>query len=138
MTILPTADVRAASALLKNPDLYLLAAAGQAADAAACVKPIDYIKRCLDDVGFPEDKRWIFPVVKGASAVGLASARRLPLLAHATAIALTVYFLLAVGAHVRARDLRFNFAAATSLLAFFGALALSGPPTPAGASPEMR
>lgn len=122
--------------VLRSPELYYLAAAGQAADAVACVKPIDYIRRCLDDVGFPADRRWILPVVKGASAVGLASARISPGLARLTAVMLTLYFSLAVGSHLRARDLRLNFAAATSLLAFYSALAVTGPPTPADASPE--
>lgn len=120
--------------VLRSPALYELAAAGQAADAVACIKPIDYIARCLDDVGFPEQRRWIFPVIKGASAVGLASARFSPGLARLTAILLTVYFSLAVGVHVRARDLRLNFAAASSFLLFYSALAVSGPPTPADAS----
>lgn len=121
-------DSRSPKALLQNPDLYLVAAAGQAADAVACIKPIDYIKRCLDDVGFPEERRWIFPVIKGAAAAGLASARFSPGLARLTAILLTLYFSLAVGFHIRARDLRFNFAAASSLLVFYGALAVTGPP----------
>ncbi|WP_440713711.1 DoxX family protein [Gordonia sp. FQ] len=127
-----------ATSLLRDPDLYLLAAAGQAADAAACVKPIAYIGRCLDTVGVPADKRWIFPVVKTASAVGLASARVSPGLARLTAAMLTVYFCLAVGAHLRVRDLRLNFAAASSLLVFYAALTVTGPPTPATASPGTR
>lgn len=124
--------------LLQTPGVYELAAAGQAADAAICVKPIDYVARCLNDVGYPADRRWIFPVIKVASAVGLASARFAPVLARFTAVMLTLYFSLAVGTHLRARDLRLNFAAATSLLAFYSALAVTGPPTPAVASRETR
>lgn len=116
--------------LLRDPRLYVLAASGQAADAAACIGPIPYIARCLDDVGYPERNRWIFPVIKGASALGLASAPRYPGLARLTAVMLTVYFCLAVGAHVRTRDLRLNFAAAASMLAFYAALAAAGPPRP--------
>lgn len=113
---------------LRDPRLYRLAAAGQAADAAICVPPIPYVARCLDDAGFPAENRWIFPIVKAASAAGLWLAPRRPGLARLTALMLTVYFVLAVGAHVRMRDLRLNFAGATSLLAFYGALAAAGGP----------
>lgn len=113
--------------VIRDPRLYQLAAAGQATDAALCVPPIPYIRACLDDVGWPDGGRWFFPVVKSASAVGLAAAPRFPGLARLTAIMLTLYFSVAVGMHVRARDLRLNFAAATSLLLFYGALAATGP-----------
>lgn len=112
--------------LLRDPRVYRLAAAGQAADAAICVPPIPYVARCLDDVEFPEENRWIFPVTKAASALGLWLAPRHPGLARLTAVMLTLYFVLAVGAHVRVRDLRLNFAAATGLLVFYGALAAAG------------
>ncbi|AUH68349.1 hypothetical protein ACN95_15895 [Gordonia sihwensis] len=113
--------------LLRDPLVYRLAAAGQSADAIICLGPIPYVARCLDDVGYPADQRWVFPVVKAASAAGLAAAPRFPMLARFTAVMLTVYFCLAVGAHVRARDLRLNFAAASSLLLFYAALAATGP-----------
>ncbi|KXO89906.1 hypothetical protein AXK57_07320 [Tsukamurella pulmonis] len=113
--------------LLRDPRLYQAAAAGQATDGALCIQPVPYIARCLDDVGWPDGGRWFFPVVKGASALGLAAAPRWPGLARLTAIMLTLYFAVAVGLHVRARDLRLNFAAASSLLLFYGALAATGP-----------
>lgn len=114
--------------IARDPRFYQLAAAAQAADAAACVQPIPYIRQCLDDVEFPEQQRWIFPVIKGASALGLAVAPKWPGLARLTAVMLTVYFCFAVGAHIRTRDLRLNFAAASSLLVFYAALAVTGPP----------
>ncbi|WP_161897239.1 DoxX family protein [Gordonia spumicola] len=113
--------------LIRDPRVYRLAAVGQAADAAACIGPIPYITRCLDTVEYPQTNRWIFPVVKGASAIGLASVTRSPTLARLTAIMLTVYFTLAVSAHVRVRDFGLNAAAATSFLLFYGALAATGP-----------
>ncbi|WP_336789802.1 MULTISPECIES: DoxX family protein [Gordonia] len=113
--------------LLRDPRLYQLAAVGQAADAVACIGPIPYITRCLDSVEYPQTNRWIFPVVKGASAVGLASVTRSPALARLTAIMLTIYFTLAVGSHVRVRDFGLNATAATSFLLFYGALAATGP-----------
>lgn len=119
-----------ATDVLRDPRLYRAAAAGQAADAAICIQPIPYVAACLDSVGWPDGGRWFFPVVKGASALGLAAAPRWPGLARLTAILLTLYFCTAVGLHVRARDLRLNFAAASSLLVFYGALAVTGPPRP--------
>lgn len=116
--------------------MYRLAAAGQSTDGILCLGPIPYIARCLDDVNFPMEHRWVFPVVKFASAAGLASASRYPALARFTAVMLTVYFCLAVGMHVRARDLRLNFAAASSLLVFYGILAATGPKVPAAAADD--
>lgn len=113
--------------LLGNPRTFQVAAAGQGVDAAICIQPIPHVAQCFDTVGFPRQHRWIFPVIKGASATGLAAAPRYPGLARLTAIAVTVYFALAVGAHVRVRDFRLNFASATSLLVFYGALAVVGP-----------
>ncbi|EGD56842.1 DoxX family protein [Gordonia neofelifaecis] len=119
--------MKASTDFVRDPLVYRLAAAGQSADAIACIGPIPYIARCLDDVGFPVEQRWIFPVIKSASAAGLAAAPRFPLLARFTAVMLTVYFCLAVGAHIRAKDLRLNFAAASSMLAFYATLAATGP-----------
>ncbi|MCF8590106.1 DoxX family protein [Gordonia liuliyuniae] len=114
--------------LLRDPVVYQVAAAGQAADAAACIGPIPYVARCLDSVDFPAEHRWIFPVVKAASAVGLAAAPRFPGLARLTSVMLTIYFVLAVGSHVRARDIGLNFAASSSMLALYSTLAVTGPP----------
>ncbi|ALG85428.1 DoxX family protein [Gordonia phthalatica] len=122
--------------LIQNPIVYQVAAAGQSADAVACLGPIPYIARCLDDVEFPAEHRWIFPVVKFASAAGLAAAPRFPWLARLTAVMLTIYFSLAVGMHVRARDFRLNFAAASSFLVFDGFLAATGPRVAPAPAPE--
>ncbi|MGC0364137.1 hypothetical protein ABH922_002121 [Rhodococcus sp. 27YEA15] len=111
---------------ISDPRVFALFAAFQAGDAVISVKPIDYVARCLDSVHFPQRNRWIFPVIKAASAVGLAVAPKFPGLARVTAIMLTLYFAAAVGAHVRAKDLGFNAAAATSLLVSYAALALVG------------
>lgn len=124
-------DMASLDGVLRDPRLYQAAAAGQATDAAICIQPIPYVAKCLDDVHWPDGGRWFFPLVKGASALGLAAAPRRPGLARLTAVMLTLYFSVAVGLHVRARDLRLNFAAATSLLVFYGALAVTGPPRPA-------
>ncbi|MDF0529741.1 DoxX family protein [Tsukamurella sp. 8F] len=112
---------------IRDPRAYQVFAAFQAIDAAICVKPIPYVQDCLTDVEFPRRYWRLFPVVKSASAVGLAAAPRYPGLARLTALALTVYFCCAVGAHIRTRDLRLNFAAASSLLAAYATLAATGP-----------
>ncbi|BBZ60103.1 DoxX family protein [Mycolicibacterium monacense] len=106
---------------------YAALAAMQAADAAACVKPIAPIKKALDDVGLPEEIRPLIPVVKAASAVGLLSVFGWPPLARITTFMLTVYFVLAAGSHVRARDWSPGLAAASSLLVLFGAMTVKGP-----------
>lgn len=118
-----------ASGLVRNPLLYQAAAAGQLADGVACIEPVPYIARCLDTVGFPAENRWIFPVVKFASAAGLAAAPRYPGLARLTAAMLTLYFTLAAGSHIRVRDFGLNFAATLTLFTFYGTLAATGGPT---------
>ncbi|EIU14850.1 hypothetical protein MA5S0304_1126 [Mycobacteroides abscessus 5S-0304] len=88
------------------------------------MQPIDYVTKCLDAVQFPQQGRWVFPVVKGASAAGLFLGTRVPALAKLTLVMLTFYFSLAVGAHAKARDLSFNALAASSLLAVYAALSV--------------
>lgn len=97
----------------------------QAVDAAICVKPIPRVAKCLDDVHFPQEGRWIFPVVKAASALGLLAGTRYPWLAKLTLVMLTIYFSLAVGYHLRAKDIGLNAASATSLLAAYSALTIT-------------
>jgi hypothetical protein len=94
-----------------------------------CAIPVRTVTECLDDVGFPQRNRWIFAVIKAASAAGLLSVWRYPALARLTTFMLTVYFVLAVGAHIRVRDFGRNAAAATTLLAIFGAMTVRGPAT---------
>jgi DoxX-like family len=85
------------------------------------------IKKILDDLGIPEDIRPVFPVVKGAAAVGLASVTRFPALARLTTAMLTLYFILAVGAHVRAHDKIVKIIPAASFLAVFAVMTAEGP-----------
>ncbi len=95
----------------------------QAVDAALCVRPTPTIAQCLDDVHYPRNGRWIFPVVKSASAAGLVGGIRYPWLARLTLIMLTLYFVLAVGSHARVRDFGRNAALASGLLALYVTLA---------------
>ncbi|SIL85835.1 Uncharacterised protein [Mycobacteroides abscessus subsp. abscessus] len=109
-----------------SPRVLALLASFQAVDAAICVQPIPYVAKCLDDVRYPQQYRWIFAPIKAASAVGLLAGIRFPWLARLTLLMLTVYFTLAVGAHVRARDIGLNAVSASSLLATYGALMVKG------------
>lgn len=113
--------------ILTSPKTYVALAAFQAGDAVACAIPVPYIAKALDDLGVPADIRWVFPVVKAAAAVGLLSVRWFPGLARLTTAMLTVYFMLAVGAHIRARDRVVNAVPAASFLVTFAAMTCNGP-----------
>ena len=113
--------------MLTSPKTYAGLAAFQVADAAACALPAPFVAEALDRVGCPPTVRRALPVVKAASAVGLAAAGRFPALARVTTAALTLYFALAVTAHLRVRDSLVNTAPAVSLLAVYAALTAAGP-----------
>jgi DoxX-like family len=112
---------------LNSPSVYRGLAVLQAADAVACAIPLPPITAALDTVGLPPAVRPVLPVVKGLSAVGLASAGRFPGLARLTTLLLTVYFVLAAGSHIRVRDWGPGLLAASSMLGVFGTLAAKGP-----------
>jgi hypothetical protein len=83
--------------------LFVLAAI-QLVDAAICVKPIGPVAACFDDVGFPRRFWWVFTPIKLAAAVGLLVGAWVPEIGLAACIGLILYFVLAIGAHIRARD----------------------------------
>jgi hypothetical protein len=112
---------------LTSPKTYAGLAAFHAIDAVGCAVQLAPIKKILDDLGIPEDIRPVFPVVKAAAAVGLASVTRFPALARLTTAMLTLYFVLAVGAHVRVRDKVVNTLPAVLFLAIFAAMTAKGP-----------
>lgn len=112
---------------LTSPRTYAVLAAVQVGDAVACAIPVPYIAKSLDDLGVPPQICRILPVVKLASAVGLLSVSRFPGLARLTTAMLTLYFVLAVGAHVRVRDRLVNAAPAVAFLVTFAALTVKGP-----------
>jgi len=113
--------------VLTSPKTYVALAAFQAGDAVACAIPVAPIAKTLDDLGVPENVRPVMPVVKAAAAIGLLSVRWFPGLARLTTAMLTLYFVLAVGAHIRARDKVVNALPAASLLATFAAMTVKGP-----------
>jgi hypothetical protein len=113
--------------VLGSPKTYAGLAAFHAVDAVACGMQVAPIKKVLDDVQVPDEIRPIFPIVKGAAAVGLASVTRFPGLARLTTAMLTLYFILAVGAHLRVRDKFVNVIPAASFLATFALMTAKGP-----------
>jgi hypothetical protein len=113
--------------VLSSPKTYAALAAFQAGDAVACAIPVAPIKRSLDTVGLPDSVRPVLPVVKTAAAVGLLSVTRFPAVARLTTAMLTLYFVLAVGAHIRARDKVVNAIPAAAFLATFAVMTVKGP-----------
>jgi hypothetical protein len=112
---------------LTSRKTFAALAAFHAGDAVACAIPLPLITKFLDQLGVPANIRWIFPSVKAAAAVGLLSVFRFPGLARLTTAMLSVYFVLAVGAHIRARDRVINAVPAASFLAICAALTARGP-----------
>lgn len=112
---------------LTSPKTYAGLAVFHAVDAAACAVQVAPIKEVLDRLGVPDGVRPVLPVVKAAAAVGLLSVTRFPALARLTTAMLTLYFVLAVGAHVRVRDTVVNTLPAASFLALFAAMTVKGP-----------
>ncbi len=112
---------------MTSPKTYAALATFQAADAVACAIPLPVITKTLDALGIPQDIRWLLPASKAASVIGLHSASRIPALARLTTALLTLYFALAVGAHLRARDRIVNAIPAASFLATYALLTAKGP-----------
>ena len=113
--------------VVTSPKTYVALGALQAGDAVACAIPVAPIAKSLDILGVPENVRPVMPVVKAAAAIGLLSVRWFPGLARLTTAMLTLYFVLAVGAHIRARDKVVNALPAASFLATFAAMTAKGP-----------
>ena len=112
---------------LTSPKTYAALAVFNAVDAVACGVQVAPIKKTLDNLGVPDDIRPVLPAVKAAAAVGLLSVTRFPALARLTTAMLTLYFTLAVGAHIRARDKIVNALPAASFLATFAVMTVNGP-----------
>jgi len=112
---------------LTSPKTYAALAAFQAGDAVACAIPLPRITKALDQYGVPDNIRWILPVAKAASVIGMLSASRIPALARLTTAMLTLYFVLAVGAHIRVRDRIVNTLRAATFLATYAVLTVKGP-----------
>jgi len=93
----------------------LLLAAVQFVDAAMCWRPVDAVRRCLDDVHAPPFVLRLLTPIKLAAGAGLLAGLVVPYLGVLTCAALVAYFAIAVSMHIRARDLRRNFRNAVGL-----------------------
>jgi hypothetical protein len=113
--------------VLTSPKTYVGLGVFHAVDAVACAVQVAPVKEVLDRVGVPDNIRPVMPVVKAAAAVGLLSITRFPALARLTTAMLTLYFALAVGAHIRVRDKVVNGLPAAMFLALFAAMTVKGP-----------
>lgn len=113
--------------VLTSPKAYAALAAFQAVDAVACAIPVTPIANILDRLGVPEAVRPVLPLVKVAAAIGLLSVGRFPALARLTTAMLTLYFVCAVGAHIRVRDKVVDTLPAATFLATFAVMTVKGP-----------
>jgi len=95
----------------------------QLVDAGLCLKPVPFVRQCLDDVHCPPRVRRLLTPVKLAAALGLLAGLVVPVLGLLTCLALVAYFLIAVVLHLRFRDLGLNFVNATGLAVVCGAVA---------------
>ena len=112
---------------LTTPTSYRALATVMAGGAIADAVQADFVVKSLDTVGFPQRYRWIFAPIKAAAAIGLLSVATSPGLARLTTAMLTLYFVLAVGAHVRVKDSVANTVPAAALLATFALMTAEGP-----------
>ncbi|MEW2068822.1 DoxX family protein [Streptomyces sp. NPDC007346] len=89
----------------------------QFGDGILCIRPVQFVRKCFEDVNFPREWWWVTPIVKFAAAAGLIAGIWVPWLGALSACALILYFLVAIFMHVRARDLGRNlFLNATGML----------------------
>jgi DMSO/TMAO reductase YedYZ molybdopterin-dependent catalytic subunit len=93
-------------------------AAVQLADAVFCAIPPSFVTRCLDDVGLPPRYRALLAPFKLAAAGGLVAGLWVHGVGAVTAAAVAAYFVLAVAAHLRVRDIGLNMFNASVILAF--------------------
>ncbi len=105
--------------LLPDPVLpVILLAAISLVDGLLCLKPVGFVAQCFEDVRWPRRLWWMMPPIKFAAAAGLVAGIWLPVLGLVTTVCLVLYFIVAVGMHIRARDFGRNlFVNATGMLA---------------------
>ena len=115
------------AAALTSPRAYDVLGGYMVVSSVADAIPLAFIAKVLDDIGFPERYRWIFSPIKAAAAIGLFSARWFPGLARLTTAMLTIYFVLAVAFHLKARDVSLAAAGAATFAAIFAAMTAKGP-----------
>ena len=94
----------------------LALASVQLGDAVFDSVATEWLRDDLERLRVPWRLRPVFPIVKTASALGLLAGLRWPRLGRLTTNLLVVYFLLALGAHVRAQDKAVRYAPAAAML----------------------
>ena len=72
-------------------------------DVALSIKPVRFIRDCLNSVRFPENWWWSLLVIKVLAAGGLIAGIWVPGLAFAANAGVIAYFLCAAVGHIRAR-----------------------------------
>lgn len=70
----------------------------------------------LDHLGFPEQFRFVFPIVKTSSVLGLTVGLRSRAVGRLTAASIVAYFIIGLGFHVRAKDAAPQYAPAVGML----------------------
>lgn len=72
-------------------------------DVAMSLRPLKFIRDCLNGVGFPREWWWTLIVVKILAVIGLIAGIWIPGVALSANTGVIVYFFCAAVAHVRAR-----------------------------------
>lgn len=112
--------VQAANAAFDAVALYPIATSTAWGDWAK-----QWGKQDLDRLGFPERFRFVFPIIKGSSAIGLSFGLRRPRLGRLTATLVVGYFLAALGYHAKANDPLVKFLPAVGMLIWSSRVASS-------------
>ena len=73
------------------------------ADVVLSIRPVRFIRDCLESVRLPEDWWWVLLVVKVLAAAGLIAGIWIPGVAFAANVGVVVYFVCAAAAHIRAK-----------------------------------
>ena len=90
----------------------------QLVDGAISWKPVAFVAKCFEDVRFPRRWWWILSPIKFGAAAGLIAGISIPYLGLVTCVALILYFVVAIGMHIAARDFGRNLLVnATGMLA---------------------
>ncbi|UZX05241.1 hypothetical protein F8G81_01120 [Arthrobacter sp. CDRTa11] len=106
--------------LFPDPSWPILVLAGiSLVDGFLCIKPAPFIAKCFEDVHWPQRHWWLMTPIKFAAAAGLIAGLWIPGLGALTTACLILYFLIAIGMHIRARDFGRNL-----FLNAFGMLAI--------------
>lgn len=69
-----------------------------------CLKPVAFVGKCLDDIGWPREYWWMMPVTKFVAVAALIAGIWVPYLALLAPLGVVGYFVSAIGMHIRAQD----------------------------------